>query len=89
MRFLIFVFLLAIIIYFSVSWTVKWIDSIRRKAKREEYEKWKQFDTRLNPSCNYTGDEFITPSAMKKTVKRGPGQPPKKRGPGRPRKNER
>jgi len=51
-RYLFFIFLLAIIIYFLISWTIKWIDSTRVAVERKEFESWKKYDNKINPKVN-------------------------------------
>jgi len=48
-RYLFFIFLLAIIIYFLISWTIKWINSTKEAVARKEYKAWKKYDNKINP----------------------------------------
>lgn len=48
-RFLIFVLIAAGFIYFFGERLYKWVCSMAKAANRKENQKWKAFDTKLNP----------------------------------------
>ena len=48
-RYIIFLFLLSFIIYYSTVWIGKWIKSTKDAVERKEKEAWKKYDSKLNP----------------------------------------
>ena len=48
-RFIFFVFLVAIIVYFGFGWIIKYFKSTQKAVEREEHEIWNQYDKKINP----------------------------------------
>ena len=66
---ILFYLFLATIIYFVFGWMFKWLNSIRKKAEREEREAFERFDKSLNPPKIEEPKVDNVPPKVKKTKK--------------------
>ena len=49
LRFILFIFILGIVIYFCTVWIIKYVASTGKAVEREEHKIWDKYDKTVNP----------------------------------------